>query len=101
MYMKYDRNSDRIVNNTVNCVNCGDSSCDLYAVTLALIDANLYLDTHPNDREALEYYMNTKALEEKLREDLVCRGCSITASDQNNVCKWNWVEGPWPWEGVK
>ena len=60
-------------------------------------DLSLYLDTHPNDRMALEKhnkysseYNETKRIyEEKY-------GPLTIYTNMNN--EWAWIDEPWPWE---
>ena len=69
-------------------------------VSFALDDCRLYLDTHPYDREALEYYRNYEKLRnEAMKEYRDCYG-PISAYDVNAENVWTWVSEPWPWEGV-
>lgn len=69
-------------------------------VSFAILDVGLYLDTHPCDDEALAYYEKYKQLrKEAMREYTKCFG-PLLATDVSVDCgKWQWVEGPWPWEG--
>ena len=54
----------------------------------ALIEAGLYLDTHPCDEEAMDYYNKYE------------KHCGPITSNGVNTCDgWTWTEGPWPWEG--
>ena len=66
----------------------------------ALIEVGMFLNTHPNNAEALAYYRQTQALRDEavalyekrfgpltMMSPVAAEGC------------WKWVEGPWPWEG--
>ena len=60
--------------------------------SFAVVEANLYLDTHPCDMEALSYlnqmmeaYKNAKA--------------PLNAGNVTENAYWTWVSDPWPWEG--
>ena len=61
-------------------------------------DFNLYLDTHPHDKKAIEMHI---ALAKKLKE-LICEYENvfgpITSCGNRNTEKWDWIESPWPWE---
>ena len=71
----------------------------VYANGFAADDARLFLDTHPHDKNALDYYNRKMELyhqavsryEEKFGPYIVT---------QNDVCadRWAWVDDPWPWE---
>lgn len=71
----------------------------LNEASFALDDVTLYLDTHPCDREALNYYHYVK----KLREDAMNAyqaQCGPMMKDQVISGEyWNWVDDKWPWEG--
>lgn len=82
--------------------------CDKQAEMLAkiqemefiAIELNLYLDTHPCDREALNDYNcaveNSRKLAQKYEAEygpLYNFGLSINSEDS-----WQWINSPWPWE---
>jgi len=81
--------------------NCGKDNCRMaYAVPFAIWDLRLYLDTHPDDREAIEKF---RCL---CREAGMCCACcgpmSMLPASADDRCvleeHWNWIDGPWPWE---
>ena len=57
----------------------------------------IYLDTHPNDRAALEKAEKYKAMARPLIEQYEEQYGPLTkkVTDTNS---WTWVKGPWPWE---
>lgn len=70
-------------------------------ISLAVFDTLLFLDTHPDDRQALNYYREAlqkrrEAVEEfeRLYGPLTV-GSPYAISDNG----WQWIERPWPWEG--
>lgn len=69
------------------------------AVSFAALDASLYLDTHPNDAEALEYFHHfNKARQQALHEYAVRFGpLSLNGAQTDDT--WKWATQPWPWEG--
>lgn len=71
----------------------------LYTYGFAIDDVILYLDTHPDDCEARAYYMRMRDAyqEASLEYKEKVRPLSITDVDASH--RWDWVEGPWPWEG--
>ncbi len=75
----------------------------LHALAFALYETALYLDGHPNDRRAVEYYEKTKAQYEKALESYEQRNGPVTmksdAATKNGT--WQWVDGPWPWQNEK
>ena len=66
-----------------------------------LTEVALFLDTHPDHQEALEYYQKYLALREEALQEYVKRFGSITQADQKNSTSWEWVKGPWPWENCE
>ena len=69
----------------------------LRELEFALLETNLYLDTHPNSRKALDYYKKVKAARDIMYEDYVKNNGPMFAADvrQDN---WAWVDMPWPWQ---
>ncbi len=61
-------------------------------------DLDLYLNTHPNDREAIEHYNSIVIQAEKIRilyEKLYGPLCSARSMSRDT---WTWIDNPWPWE---
>ncbi|MDO4555063.1 MAG: spore coat protein CotJB [Lachnospiraceae bacterium] len=68
------------------------------AVSFAVDDSKLFLDTHPDNKEALEYFDNyNKARNRALNEYAACFGPLTIATA---VCdrSYEWANQPWPWE---
>ena len=63
-----------------------------------LKELNLYLDTHPNCKEALEMYKTYEQRLKKLMCDYENTFGPLTPSSVNNTDVWTWINGPWPWE---
>lgn len=63
----------------------------------AVVEANLYLDTHPRDQEAIAYYQKYK---QKLREAVAKYEESYgkIRTDADGKFRWAWVDDPWPWQ---
>ena len=67
-----------------------------------LTDLNLFLDTHPNDREALGLYNKYLKIKNEIEKKYESAYGPITTSSENiGDNNWKWINGPWPWEGVK
>ena len=60
----------------------------LRAYSFAGYEWNLYLDTHPNDKQGIA--MHTKEYQRKYGP--------LTASAVTNPNCWDWIEEPWPWD---
>ncbi|MCK4257627.1 MAG: spore coat protein CotJB [Halanaerobiales bacterium] len=69
---------------------------ELMAIEFALLDLNLYLNTHPMDQKALDqfnYYVEkARELVKKVEEVYG----PITA-DRGANDEWEWLTQPWPW----
>ncbi|WP_167957311.1 spore coat protein CotJB [Anaerosporobacter faecicola] len=70
----------------------------IQSVSFAMDDVRLYLDTHPEDFAAYEYYdaykrIRTKALNQYNRYFDPLDPYSIRKQE------WSWNTKPWPWEG--
>lgn len=64
----------------------------------ALVDANLFLDTHPNNREALKYYNETLKRYNAAVEDFVSMYGPLNAAQNNSMSEWKWANQCMPWE---
>lgn len=70
----------------------------LQTVDFALFDTALYLDTHPTDQAALNYYDKIKQTSNSIREEYISKFEPLTIGDVENSNIFNWVNNPWPWE---
>lgn len=72
----------------------------IYELDFALLELNLFLDTHPTNMKAMELLKEYR----KKRSELVAvyeqrYGCFInSANDVEPGSCWKWLKGPWPWE---
>ncbi len=65
----------------------------------ALIELNLYLDTNPNDREAIELFNKYQKLEKQMCKQYESMYGPLTIdSEYLNNSNWVWNNSPWPWE---
>ena len=65
----------------------------------AMTDVKLYLDTHPNCQEALDYYRDAKKIKKKAWKEYTETFGPLSAEDVVDQDYWNWASNPWPWEG--
>lgn len=79
---------------------CSNLLKELMEVEFACVELNLYLDTHPEDRQALCSYgklcQRFQELKEAYEEQvgpLFNFGLSKPRGDS-----WQWIDSPWPWE---
>lgn len=68
-------------------------------VSFAVDDVKLFLDTHPCDREALEFFEEF----ENERRQALCEyakyyGPLTIDSMSTESERWTWINEPWPWQ---
>lgn len=70
-------------------------------VSFAVNDIALYLDTHPDDENALAYYREKVMVRNEALREYASHYGPLTIDTANDDCsrQWNWVMQPWPWEG--
>lgn len=74
---------------------------DIGTISFVLMDLTLYLDTHPYDREAMEYFNHYSRIRAGMMKDFASRYYPLTLSNAEGCSKeWTWGLAPAPWEGV-
>lgn len=68
-------------------------------LTFAVTDMALYLDTHPNCRNGLAWFKKQKRALNEAKAEYEARFGPLTAEPVGDDSRWNWIDGPWPWEG--
>ena len=67
------------------------------ALDFALVDIQMFLDTHPNDMEAQqkldEYEQKSKMLRQEYEQKY---GPIKSINSEPN--RWSWISNPWPWD---
>ena len=71
---------------------------EIQALDFGLVDINLYLDTHPNDTAALNFYHRHVALLDQLTYEYINQYGPLTVKDVVSTNRWTWIDNPWPWE---
>lgn len=64
----------------------------------AIDEIVLYLDTHPNCQNALNYYHKYNNLKREAVEEYNRLYGPLTAKQVRSREKWTWTNEPWPWE---
>ncbi len=64
----------------------------------AMIDTALYLDTHPCDKSALEYYGKMRKIRDDAAAEYNRLYGPIRQEDTDTCSRWTWSDGPWPWQ---
>ena len=60
-------------------------------------ELELYLDTHPRCKVALDYYYQTLDALNNLAEEYQAKYGPIVAAGSTGSEEWAWVKEPWPW----
>ncbi|MGE5495924.1 MAG: spore coat protein CotJB [Burkholderiales bacterium] len=69
------------------------SALDFYA-----IDLHLYLNTHPDDCDAINKYNAVVTEANELRREFESMYGMLSAHSATSRCPWQWIENPWPWQ---
>ena len=65
----------------------------------ALTDITLFLDTHPNDEKAMDYYNKYQQMHKEARSEYEKKYGPLTSNAVDTNNGWTWTQNPWPWEG--
>lgn len=72
---------------------------DIGIVDFVVVELTEYLDTHPGDREALEYFNHYSKIRNRMMEEFSGKYFPITACCADCSKEWTWGTAPLPWEG--
>ena len=67
-------------------------------VSFGIDELALFLDTHPMDQKALDYYEHLRVLRKKAVDAYTKHFGPLTYRDGETSDYWTWVQTPWPWE---
>lgn len=70
----------------------------LSAAQFAAWEMHIYLDTHPQDKQAFQAMQKYRREAEKLRRDFEEKYGPITPTDTIDDMTFTWINNPWPWE---
>ena len=73
---------------------------DIGIVSFALVDLALYLDTHPNDCKAMEYFNHYNRIYRQLVKEFSKNYYPLMLTGAESGKEWRWGAAPLPWEGV-
>ena len=74
---------------------------ELQALGFAVQELALYLDTHRDDREALELYRSYQQMYDRCREEYRKKHGPMNHMHASDAEGYDWLEDPWPWEYCK
>ena len=67
-----------------------------------LLELGLFLNSHPEDSEALKkFHMYQKKAEEARMAYTEKYGPISYRDISESMTGWKWIDGPWPWEGAE
>ena len=68
------------------------------ALDFMRVELNLYLDTHPDDVNAINLFAQTKLPKQAKRRYEERFGPLVVFNATSTATPWSWTQG-WPWEG--
>ena len=71
---------------------------DIQVYGCAAVEANLFLDTHPADKEAIACHAKYQHMLEEATAAYEEKYGPLTPGGASDCDCWSWIEGPWPWE---
>ena len=86
------------VSNAAPAAWSGTPLGELMSLEFVVQELGLYLDTHPDDREALRYYTEYAALLKQGRETFTARYGPLQQMQVTLEGGYDWICDPWPWE---
>ena len=69
-------------------------------VSFAVNEMTLYLDTHPDDEDALAFFREKLKMRQEALETYARFYGPLTIDTAKDSCteRWNWINEPWPWQ---
>lgn len=71
---------------------------DVMEADFAAYDLQLYLDTHPDDKNALSMYTDVVKRGEAAKKAFESAYGPLTPDAAAGKKEWTWIRSPWPWE---
>ena len=72
---------------------------DIGMADFVLIELTLYLDTHPDDRRAMEYFNHYNRIKIQMEREFSQKYFPLNTRLTDCSKTWRWGEAPLPWEG--
>ncbi|MCM1135617.1 MAG: spore coat protein CotJB [Clostridium sp.] len=74
---------------------------DIGVIGFVVVEMNEYLDTHPTDREAMDYLAHYVRMKNQSMREYARKYGPLRISDTEGCSdkEWKWATQPWPWEG--
>ena len=71
---------------------------DISIVDFILVEFALYLDTHPTDRNAMEYFNHYSRMKNQMVKEFSQKYFPLTKDLAESNKEWRWGAAPLPWE---
>lgn len=73
---------------------------DIGIISFTIVELILYLDTHPFDKQAMEYFHHYSHIRSQLMEDFAARYYPLSLANSDDTREWSWALSPMPWENA-
>lgn len=73
---------------------------DIGIMSFVLVELGLYLDTHPTDRNAMEYFNHYNRIKHQMVKEFSMKYYPLTMDMAESNKEWRWGAAPLPWEGA-
>lgn len=74
---------------------------DIQTLDFLITEAQLFLDTHPDDADALDYFDYYNQFYQELRTEYETQFGPLSVHGAIGGKTWSWVNEPWPWEALQ
>lgn len=72
---------------------------EISMIDFVLVELTLYLDTHPYDRSAMEYFNHYSRIKNRMSREFSAKYYPLTTDMAESNREWRWGAAPLPWEG--
>lgn len=70
----------------------------LQAIEFVILELSLYLDTHPENKEALHLYRKYQQMYDAAKKQYTKNIRPLCHMNPSEDTKYTWISDPWPWE---
>lgn len=70
----------------------------IQSIQFAAHELKLFLDTHPNDSQAIMSFRKYREQIRQLVDEYQSKYGPLFPSDAYGDLSWDWINSPWPWE---
>lgn len=90
------------MNERCNCMKTGRKELlrEINEASFAVDDVKLFMDTHPCDEEAMNYFQECSQRRSELMKKYskMYGPLTVDYADMSCMEQWNWICEPWPWQ---